>query len=84
MANCVLKIRLSDEMIEEIKKYKKSVHKQTMEETVVELIDYALRLPHYFMKFDWKKAELEADWEIFSGKTESFDAVEDFIADLKK
>jgi len=84
MANCVLKIRLSDEMIKEIEQYKKSVHKQSMEETVVELIDYALKLPHYFMKFDWKNAELEADCEISSGKTESFDTFEDFIADLKK
>ncbi|MGE0084922.1 MAG: hypothetical protein AB7S75_10910 [Desulfococcaceae bacterium] len=84
MANCVLKISLSDEMMEEIGKYKESVHKQSMEETVVELINYALRMPLYFMKFDWKKAELCADREISSGKTESFDTVEDFIADLKK
>lgn len=84
MTNCVLKITLSNEMMKEIGKYKKSVHKQSMEETVVELINYALKLPHYFLNFDWKKAELEADREISSGKTESFDTVEEFLADLKK
>ena len=84
MTNCVLKINLSDEMMEEIGKYKESIHKQSMEETVVELINYALRLPRYFLNFDWKRAELEADGEISSGKTKSFETVEDFIADLEK
>lgn len=83
MATCVLKISLSDEMVEEIENHKKLRHKQSIEETVVDLISYALRLPQYFMKFDWKKAEDQADREISSGRTESFDTAEDFIADLK-
>lgn len=84
MATCVLKISLSDDMIEEIEKYRKIRNKQSIEETVVDLIDYALKLPRYFMKFDWEKAEDEADHEISSGKTESFDTLEEFIADLKR
>lgn len=84
MATCVLKIRLSDDVVEEIEKYKEFSHKQSIEETVIELINYALKLPHYFMKYDWKKAEIEANHEISLGKIESFDTVEDFIADLKK
>lgn len=84
MGTCVLKISLSDEMVKEIEKYKKISRKQSIEESVVDLIDYALKRPPYFMNFDWKKAEEEADDEIFSGKTEIFDTVEDFIADLEK
>jgi len=58
--------------------------KQRMEESVVDLIDYALKIPRCFTKFDGKTAEDEADHEISSGKTESFDTVENFLADLKK
>jgi hypothetical protein len=83
MATCVLKINLSDDVVEEIENYKKLGHQQNIEETVVDLIKYALKLPPYFMKFDWKKAEDEADGEISSGITESFNTVEDFIAALK-
>jgi len=83
MATCILKISLSDDIIEEVEKHKKLRHKQSIEEAVLDLINYALKLPQYFMKFDWKKAEDEADREISSDKTESFDTVEDFIADLK-
>ncbi len=36
------------------------------------------------LKLDWKKAEDKDGHEISSDKTESFDTVEDFIADLKK
>jgi Arc/MetJ-type ribon-helix-helix transcriptional regulator len=84
MATCVLKISLSSDMAEEIERHKKLRHKQSIEETVLDLIRYALRLPQHFMKYDWKKAEDEADREISSGKTESFNTVDDFIADLKK
>ncbi|MDM8549914.1 hypothetical protein QUF72_07550 [Desulfobacterales bacterium HSG2] len=84
MGTCVLKISLSDDMVEEIEKHKKLRRKQNIEEAVIDLIDYALKLPRYFIKFDWEKAEDEADREIASGKTESFDTVEDFITDLKK
>lgn len=84
MGTCVLKISLSDDILAEIYKHKQLRQKQTVEDAVVDLIGYALNLPHYFMKFDWEKAEYEADHEIFSGKTKSFDTVEDFITDLKK
>ncbi|HAO20624.1 MAG TPA: hypothetical protein DCQ37_09240 [Desulfobacteraceae bacterium] len=84
MATCVLKISLSDDMIGEIERHKKLRHKQSIEETVIDLITYALRVPQYFMKYDWKKAEDEADHEISSGKNVSFDTVDDFIADLTK
>jgi len=84
MATCVLKISLSDDMVGEIERHKKLRHKQSVEETVLDLISYALRLPQYFMKYDWKKAEDEADREISSGKTGYFDTVDDFIADLTK
>jgi len=84
MATCVLKISLSDDMVGEIERHKKLRHKQSVEETVLDLISYALRLPQYFMKYDWKKAEDEADREISSDKTGSFDTADDFIADLTK
>ena len=79
-----LTINLSDNMIEGIERYKKLAHKPTLEEAVTELINYALSLPIYFKGFDWEKAEAEADKEIASGKTKSFDTVEDFISDLKR
>ncbi|MCP4702649.1 MAG: hypothetical protein GY862_38180 [Gammaproteobacteria bacterium] len=84
MGTSVLKISLSDEMVEEIETHKRISRKQSIEEVVIDLINYALKLPPYFTKFDWKKTEDEADHEIFSGKTESFDTVEGFIADLKE
>ena len=84
MASHELTISLSDDMIEEIEKYKKFTCKQTIEEAITELINYALSLPLYFREFDWEKAEDEADKEIAAGKTKSFDAVEDFISDLKR
>ncbi len=84
MASHELTISLSDDMIEEIEKYKKFMCKQTIEEAITELINYALTLPLYFKKFDWEKAEDEADKEIAAGKTKSFEAVEDFISDLKR
>lgn len=83
MGNSVLKISLPDDVMEEIEKHKQFRQKQSVEEAVVDLIDYALKFPRYFMNFDWEKAEDEADREIASGATESFVAVEDFIADLK-
>ncbi|MBF0111441.1 MAG: hypothetical protein HQK64_12520 [Desulfamplus sp.] len=81
MTNSVLQIELPDNVVEEITKlgYPKDI-----EETVVDLINYALKLPRYFMEFDWNGAESEADFEISSGLTKSFDLVDDFIADLKR
>jgi hypothetical protein len=73
MEKCVLKISLPDEILAEIYKNKQLRHKQTIEDVVVDLIDYALKLPYYFMNFDWEKAEDEANHEIFLGETKSFD-----------
>lgn len=84
MGTSVLEISLSDDMMEEIEKHKKLRHQRSLEETVVDLIDYALKLPQYFTDFDWQKAEDAADHEISSGKTESFETVEQFLADLEK
>ncbi|HLC17164.1 MAG TPA: hypothetical protein VJL89_13150 [Thermodesulfovibrionia bacterium] len=84
MASHELTISINNDILEEIERYKKSTHKQNIEEAVIELINYALSLPLYFKKFDWKKAEYEADKEIAAGKTKSFDTVEDLISDLKK
>lgn len=71
-------------MLEEIKRYKNITHKQNIEDAVRELINYALNLPLYFRKYNWERAEDEADKEIDSNKTKSFDTVENFISDLEK
>lgn len=84
MATHELTIRLSDDTIEEIERYKNDMHKEGIEAAVAELIKHALTFPPYFKDFDWEKAETEADKEIASGKTKSFDSVEDLISDLKK
>ncbi len=84
MATRALRITLTNDVFEEIERYKISAKKTNTEEAVAELIKYALTLPPYFKEFDWEKAEVEADREIASGKTKSFDSVEDFIADLKR
>lgn len=84
MATQELTITLSDKVLDEVKKYKKLLHKKSTGDAVAELIKYALTLPPYFKNFDWKKAETEADEEIAAGKIKSFNSVEDFITDLKK
>lgn len=84
MAERELTIKLPDDVFDEIERYRKSVNKANTEEAVTELIKYALALPPYFREFNWEQAEAEADKEIASGQTKSFDSVEDFIADLKK
>mgnify|MGYP001567477667 FL=1 len=84
MATQELTITLSDKVLDEVKKYKKLLHKKSTGDAVAELIKYALTLPPYFKNFDWKKTEAEADEEIASGKTKSFISAEDFLSDLKK
>ncbi|MBI9039230.1 MAG: hypothetical protein JEY97_13935 [Bacteroidales bacterium] len=84
MNNYKLTVDLSNDLMEEIERYKKNTHKQNTEDAVKELIIYALNLPIYFRNYDWKKAEDVADNEINSDKTKSFDNVEDFISDLEK
>lgn len=84
MATQELTIILSDKVINEVKRYKKLLHKKSTSAAVAELVEYALTLPPYFKGFDWKKAEAKADKEIASGKTKAFKSAEDFISDLKK
>ncbi len=84
MATQELTITLSDKVLDEVKRYKKLLHKKSTGDAVAELIEYALTLPPYFKGFDWKKAEAEADDEIASGKTKLFKSTEDFLSDLKK
>jgi len=47
------------------------------------LIKYALALPPYFARFDWKKAEEDADADIAAGNVKSFSSVDEFPAALK-
>jgi len=84
MATQGLTITLSNEVLDEVKRYKKLLHKRSTGEAVAELVKYALTLPPYFKGFDWKKAEAEADEEIAAGKTKSFRSAEGFLSDLKK
>jgi predicted CopG family antitoxin len=84
MASHELTIMLSDSTFEEIKRYKKLLHKKSTADAITELIKYALTLPPYFKDFDWKKAETEADKEIAAGKTKSFKSADDLLSDLKK
>lgn len=84
MATQELTITLSDKVLDEVKRYKKLLHKKSTGNAVAELVKYALTLPPYFKGFDWKKAEAEADKEIASGKTKAFKSAEDFLSDLKK
>lgn len=84
MPNNELTINLSKKTLEDIKRYKESTHKKSTEDAVTELIEYALALPQYFKGFDWENAEAEADKEIATSQTESFNTVEDFISDLNK
>jgi len=84
MATQELTITLSDKVLDEVKKYKKLLHKKSTGDAVAELVKYALTLPPYFKAFNWKKAEAEADKEIASGKTKVFKSAEDFLSDLKK
>lgn len=81
MATCVLQIKLPNNILEKIEKLR---NKKSVEDTIIDLINYALKMPQYFMEFDWNESEYEADKEISSGLTKSFDNVEDFIADLKQ
>ncbi len=84
MATHELTINLSDDVLEELERYKVSLHKKSVEDAITELIKYALILPPYFKDFDWERAETEADKEIESRMTKSFNSVEDLISDLHK
>ena len=75
-------INLSDDLLDEIDKFKENTHKPSR--AVAELIKYALTLPPYFKKFNWKQAEKEAGEDIRTGRINSFDSIEDFLIDLKK
>jgi len=84
MGDMQLTINLPGDVFKEIEKYKKNTHRKTTEAAITELIKYALALPLYFKDYDWSNAETEADKEIETGNTKSFDTVEDLITDLNK
>ncbi len=79
-----LTINLSDDLLDEIDKFKENTHKPSRAVAVAELIKYALTLPPYFRQFNWKQAEKEADEDIRTDCINSFDSIEDFLIDLKK
>ncbi len=63
-----LTINLSDDLLDEIDKFKENTHKPSRAVAVAELIKYALTLPPYFKKFNWKQAEKEANEDIKAGR----------------
>ncbi|MCK5720475.1 MAG: hypothetical protein KAH84_11085 [Thiomargarita sp.] len=64
MGNYTLTTNLSDKMVEEVNKHKQLRHKKSIEETIIDLLNDALKPPQYFTNYDWKKAEDEANYEI--------------------
>lgn len=78
-----LTIDIPEELLREIDMYCKSSKKESTSKAVIDLLKSALTLPEYFRNFNWEEAEKEADDEIKSGKTSSFDSLKDFLADLK-
>lgn len=79
-----ISINIPVKLLQRINRYQKSTHKKFRSEAVREILEEALHdMPEYFRKYDWKKAEAEADEEIKAGRVKSFDTVEEFLADLK-
>lgn len=76
-------VEIPDEFFREISDFKKREHIKDDKTAVFELIKYALTLPSYFSRFDWKKAEEEAEADIAAGNMKSFSSVDDFLADLR-
>ncbi len=76
-------LEIPDEFLKEIADFKKQAHITDDKAAILELIKYALTLPPYFARFDWEKAEEEADADIAAGKVKSFSTVDEFLADLK-
>ncbi|MGD0283402.1 MAG: hypothetical protein ABSB95_13685 [Dissulfurispiraceae bacterium] len=74
---------IPDEVFKEIADFRKRAHIGDDKTAVFELVKYALTLPPYFARFDWKKAEEEADADIAAGNVKSFSSVDEFLADLK-
>jgi len=76
-------LEIPDEVFKEIADFRRRAHIGDDKTAVFELIKYALTLPPYFARFDWKKAEEEADADIAAGNVKSFSSVDEFFADLK-
>ncbi len=74
---------IPDDVFAAIADFRKRAHIGDDKTAVFELIKYALTLPPYFARFDWKKAEEEADADIAAGNVKSFSSVDEFLADLK-
>ncbi len=73
---------ISDDIFAEINEFKKKENITDTNSAISKLIKSALSLPEYFRKFDWQKAEKEADEDILSGKTKKFSTTNEFIAEL--
>ena len=76
-------LEVPDDVFDAIVAFKRQAHIGDDKTAVFELIKYALTLPPYFARFDWRKAEEEADADIAAGNVKSFSSVDDFLADLK-
>ena len=76
-------LEIPDEVFKEISDFRKRAHIGDDKTAVFELVKYALTLPPYFVGFDWKKAEEEADADIAARNVKSFSSVYEFLADLK-
>ena len=76
-------VEIPDEIFAGIADFKKKAKIADDADAIFELVKYALTLPAYFRKFDWKKAEQEAADDIKQGRVKSFSSVDEFLADLK-
>lgn len=73
---------IPNDIFEEITEFKKKENIADNDTAISKLIKSALSLPEYFRKFDWEKAEKEADEDILSGKIKEFTDADEFLAEL--
>ncbi len=79
-----LNIEIPGNLKKRLKEHISLNHDESIETTVINLLDYALApYPPYFENYNWKKAEAEADEAIAKGDIKSFDNAEDLIRDLQ-
>ncbi len=77
-------LTLSEKIVREIEKYRITAHKPSRSAAVRELLQTALSFPPYFRTYDREQAEREADEDIAAGRVNTFETVEDLLADLKQ
>lgn len=75
-------IDIPEELFNEISEYKKITNIADDKVAIYRLLKKALSLPEYFMHFDWKTAEEEADEDIKAGRTKKFSSAEELLSDL--